>query len=448
MSEQPTLRLLVWEYYGVAIYLTLLGLFATFLNASALVVFIRGKTFRKQGFDILLINVTASDLGISIFGYPEATVSSYANRWMFGDVGCKIYAFFCFILSMSTISTLAVIGIYRYITVCLPAYKHKLTRKRTVYAILGVWAYGLLWTTPPLFGWCGYTYEPFGTSCSIDWYGRSLSDIAYIWGTIIFCFGIHLVILVWCYTKVIKRSNQVNPYKQPMGRQVERIVPLPKSDYNVSLMCMVMVASFVIVWTPYAVVSILSVYHSDMSRGTYVIPTMFAKSSCMMNPIIYLLCSRKYRTEFTGLFCRCCGKRSKVPTPQYYVRTVANTANQSAAPQMGSSRLLYNCDGVFIGEIKPKQPEYKELVKFEKKSNVHESEGGPFAPANEVSETNLDTPTLVSAEGVITVGTSVPLPEDPSTSKQRTSEGKWAKNEQHPTTSQDQPVKESSIVLF
>ena len=64
---------------------------------------------------------------------------------------------------------------------------HVLRRTETkVLFIVSVWGWSLVWTIPPFFGWSSYTYEPFGTSCSVKWDGVTISDNTYNFGLIIF----------------------------------------------------------------------------------------------------------------------------------------------------------------------------------------------------------------------------------------------------------------------
>ena len=53
-----------------------------------------------------------------------------------------------------------------------------------------------------ILGWSKYTYEPFGTSCSMNWQGTEIKDITYTIATCITCYAIHVTIIVFCYYKM------------------------------------------------------------------------------------------------------------------------------------------------------------------------------------------------------------------------------------------------------
>lgn len=56
-----------------------------------------------------------------------------------------------------------------------------------------------------------------------------------------------------------------------------------------------MVASFLITWTPYAVVTFLNIVKIPVPSSVHVFPTMFAKLSCAINPVIYSAFCHNFR---------------------------------------------------------------------------------------------------------------------------------------------------------
>nr|AWU78801.1 Go opsin [Branchiostoma lanceolatum] len=295
-------------YLATAVYLTFIGCIATLGNASVIAVYIRQKKFRSKPHNILILNLAASDLGISIFGYPFCTASGYAGYWLFGDAVCQLYGFMCYTLSMSSLNTLVVIAGFRYISLCHPQYAYRLTHRVTAYSLIGLWFYGLLWTVPPLVGWSSYTYEIFGTSCSIKWMVENTSEMLYVVGSCIFCYLLHLLLLAFFYYKIAKRMRKLNLRGQhtvPAARGRRDFVTSSrmKSESRATLMCFLMVILFVVAWTPYTVSSFWSILVQKIPLAAATYPTMFAKSSCVFNPIIYAIAHKKFRSF---LFQTCC----------------------------------------------------------------------------------------------------------------------------------------------
>ncbi|KAG9465749.1 hypothetical protein GDO78_017795 [Eleutherodactylus coqui] len=76
------------------------------------------------------------------------------------------------------------------------------------------------------------------------------------------------------------------------------------------LMAVLVSLGFLVSWTPYAIVSFWSIFHSSASIPPIVslLPCLFAKSSTAFNPIIYYMFSKIFRQKVKQLKC-CCGWR-------------------------------------------------------------------------------------------------------------------------------------------
>ena len=66
-------------------------------------------------------------------------------------------------------------------------------------------------------------------------------------------------------------------------------------------MCAVMIGAFLVCWTPYATISMISMCGVSVSTQVTALPTMFAKLSCALNPVIYALMSSRFREALGAL---------------------------------------------------------------------------------------------------------------------------------------------------
>lgn len=78
--------------------------------------------------------------------------------------------------------------------------------------IIMSWAYSLIWTLPPLFGWSHYGPEGPGTTCSVDWTAKTANNISYIICLFIFCLIVPFLVIVFCYGKLLSAIRQVSQY--------------------------------------------------------------------------------------------------------------------------------------------------------------------------------------------------------------------------------------------
>ncbi|XP_078662839.1 visual pigment-like receptor peropsin [Branchiostoma floridae x Branchiostoma belcheri] len=279
-------------HMAIAIYLTIVGIVAVVGNGLAIGVFLKEKQFRGKEHNILLLNLAVSDLAIAVFGYSFTVIASYARQWLFGHVWCVLDGFICFTCAMSSMNTLCVISVYRYIIICKPQYACRLTQSFTVHVIVGIWVYALVWTVPPLFGWSSYSMLPFGTSCAIDWYVSSVSDALYVSLCLLGCYVLHITVMAFCYIRVIRRMDSMR-FAALASEEARQVVKKDKRK-NI-IMCLSMVVAFLAVWTPYAVSSTWAIFQRHLPIMALFIPTMCAKSSCMLNPIIYTAFNQRFR---------------------------------------------------------------------------------------------------------------------------------------------------------
>jgi len=315
-------------------FLTAVSIIATVGNSSFITVLLRSRKIRTDAHLMLLLAIAFSDLAISLCGYPFVIISCFAGEWVFGDVMCQLYAFLCYTFSMISANCLVVVSIFRYIVICKPEIKSRLTPRFSCICVLAAIIYALIWTLPPFFGWSRYVQEPFSTSCSFDWYDRSIGGVTYAFATCISCYLVHIIVMSYCYNKIrIRVSNlklstpaavviTTNRITQDTNKNIgccfessiffeppaihPRSLRTKKIEINVLKLNVVMVSTFFMIWTPYAVVSLLSIFYPDLPKFWYIFPTCFAKCSCMCNPIIYGLTNASLRSELRKLFRQVC----------------------------------------------------------------------------------------------------------------------------------------------
>nr|AKS48306.1 Go coupled opsin 1 [Platynereis dumerilii] len=305
-------------YMVIGVYLTIAGIISTVGNSVVIGVVVKNKELRKQGHNILLLNLAICDLGFTFVGYPLTASSAFAQRWLFGHLGCVIYGFCCTVLALTDINILMALSIYRYIVICKPHIRHILHRRTVAAAMVtSCWVYSLLWGVAALVGWNRYTNEAFGTSCSIDWTARGASDLSYTILMIFFCYISHIIVMTFCYYKIKQRSSLMlsrlrNHHKFSAEDAV--LINNIRNEKRLTVMTMVMVGGFILVWSPYAWVAVWKIVVPDgVPDWLTTFPTMFAKATPMLNPLIYVSTNRKFRREARGMLRRwCCCFSAKV----------------------------------------------------------------------------------------------------------------------------------------
>lgn len=76
----------------VAVFLGFIGTFGLVNNLLVLVLFCRYKPLRSP-INLLLMNISVSDLLVCVLGTPFSFAASTQGRWLIGEDGCVWYGF-------------------------------------------------------------------------------------------------------------------------------------------------------------------------------------------------------------------------------------------------------------------------------------------------------------------------------------------------------------------
>eukprot|EP00057_Strongylocentrotus_purpuratus_P031001 XP_783302.2 PREDICTED: pinopsin [Strongylocentrotus purpuratus] len=287
-------------YNYLTVYTGFLTIFGILNNGIVMILFARFPSLRHP-INSFLFNVSLSDLIISCLASPFTFASNFAGRWLFGDLGCTLYAFLVFVAGTEQIVILAALSIQRCMLVVRPFTAQKMTHRWALFFISLTWIYSLIICVPPLFGWNRYTYEGPGTACSVAWNSPSPGDTSYI----IFIFVLVLVIpfgiIIFCYGLLVYAVKKISRTQAALSSEA-------KADRKVSKMIFIMILFFLIAWTPYTGFSLYVTFGKNVVitplAGTF--PPFFAKLCTIHNPIIYFLLNKQFKDALIQLFC--CGE--------------------------------------------------------------------------------------------------------------------------------------------
>ncbi|XP_042209562.1 parapinopsin-like [Homarus americanus] len=326
-------------YYISAFFLLFIGMFGMFNNLVVIIVMAKNKQLRSP-LNMFLLNLAISDFGISIVGNPMSLVAALNRGWDFGQRVCVGYGFLMSFFGISSISTLTVLSFERYLMISRPWKSSELTHRGSYFIIGAIWAYaffttapplagwggfdiegpgirssselthrgsyfiiGAIWayafftTAPPLAGWGGFDIEGPGISCSVDWETGTQENVSYIVFLLCFGLGVPMSIMAFSYTNIILTLNQHGQTGLQAG--------VARAEKRVAVMILIMGTTFLMAWTPYSILAMLMAFGNPdlVTPGAAVVPAIFAKSSCMYNPIIYVGLNTQFRSAWSRLLC-------------------------------------------------------------------------------------------------------------------------------------------------
>ncbi|KAK5873279.1 hypothetical protein PBY51_018331 [Eleginops maclovinus] len=293
----------------IGVYLLLLGWLSWFGNSIVLFVLCRQRS-ALQPSDFLTFNLAVSDASISVFGYSRGIIEIF-NVFQDSDFlissiwTCQVDGFFTLLFGLSSINTLTVISITRYLKGCHPHRAHHISLGSVFVALVLIWITAAFWAGAPLLGWGSYKDRGYGT-CEIDWSkaSHSLGSRSYIGSLLLFCFFLPVLLMLFCYVSIIntvKRGNAMTGGGlSDRQRKIER---------DVTIVSIVICTAFILAWSPYAVVSMWSACGFHVPNLTSIFTRLFAKSASFYNPLIYFGLSSKFRRDVAALLP--CGRRVK-----------------------------------------------------------------------------------------------------------------------------------------
>ncbi|XP_053571849.1 opsin-5-like [Bombina bombina] len=269
------------------IYL-LFGIFSLFGNIVLLYVSYQKRQLLRPA-EYLIVNLAVSDLAMTLTLYPLAITSSFSHRWIYGRHICTFYAFCGVWFGICSLSTITLLSTVCCMKVCFPTYGNRFGHEHGRILIICAWAYAAIFALSPLAHWGEYGTEPYGTACCIDWHSSNVNRVArsYTIALFVFCFIIPCGVIITSYSLIlvtVKTSQKA----------VEQHLAGPPKNNNVQIiivkLSIAVCIGFFIAWSPYAAIALWAAFGSidDIPPLVFAVPSVFAKSSTIYNPAIYL----------------------------------------------------------------------------------------------------------------------------------------------------------------
>ncbi|XP_077351424.1 opsin-3 isoform X1 [Festucalex cinctus] len=293
-------------YKLLAFAIGTIGVFGFCNNVLVILLYCKFKRLRTPT-NLLLVNISLSDLLVSVVGINFTFVSCVKGGWIWSQATCVWDGFSNSLFGIVSIMTLSALAYERYIRV---VHAQVVDFPWVWRAIAHIWLYSLAWTVAPLLGWNRYTLEIHQLGCSLDWASKDPNDASFILLFLLACFFVPVGIMIYCYGNIL---YTVQMLRSIQDLQTVQIIKILRYEKKVAAMFLLMISCFLVCWTPYAVVSMMVAFgrKSMVSPTLAIIPSFFAKSSTAYNPLIYVFMSIKFRRCLLQLLC------SRLSWPQH-----------------------------------------------------------------------------------------------------------------------------------
>ncbi|XP_075955471.1 melanopsin-A-like [Anarhichas minor] len=295
-------------HYIVASFVFVIGTLGITGNALVMFAVYSNKKLRNLP-NYFIMNLAVSDFLMAFTQSPIFFINCLYKEWAFGEMGCKMYAFCGALFGITSMINLLAISIDRYLVITKPLQTiHWGSKRRTTLAILMVWLYSLAWSLAPLVGWSSYIPEGLMTSCTWDYVTYTLANRSYTMMLCCFVFFIPLGIILYCYLFMFLAIRKTTREVERLGTQVRKSTLIKqksmKSEWKLAKIAFVVIVVYVLSWSPYACVTLISwAGHANiLSPYSKAVPAIIAKASAIYNPFIYAIIHNKYRMTLAEKF--------------------------------------------------------------------------------------------------------------------------------------------------
>ncbi|KAK9975298.1 hypothetical protein ABG768_023351 [Culter alburnus] len=345
-------------HYIIAFLILIIGTLGVTGNALVMFAFYSNKKLRNLP-NYFIMNLAVSDFLMAITQSPMFFINCLYKEWMFGELGCKIYAFCGALFGITSMINLLAISIDRYLVITKPLQTiQRNSKRRTSLAILCIWLYSLAWSLAPLIGWSSYIPEGLMTSCTWDYVSPSPANRSYTMMLCCFVFFIPLAMILFCYLFMFLSIRQASRDLERLSSQKSSFVKHQsmRSEWKLAKIAAVVIVVYVLSWAPYACVTLIAwAGHANiLTPYSKTLPAVIAKSSAIYNPFIYAIIHTKYRATLAekvpGLSCLSRSQKdclssstnsdaSSVSRQSSVFKNKLHTANDSPAMVMGEVEL-------------------------------------------------------------------------------------------------------------
>nr|BBA68524.1 pinopsin [Protopterus dolloi] len=287
-------------YMSVAVLMGTVVLLASFVNGLVIVVSIRYKKLRSP-LNYILLNLALADMLVTIFGSTISFSNNINGYFVFGKAVCEFEGFMVSLTGIVGLWSLAILAFERYIVVCKPMGDFRFQQRHAVIGCAFTWVWSLIWTTPPLFGWCSYVPEGLRTSCGPNWYTGGTNNNTYIMALFVTCFVMPLSMILFSYASLLVTLRAV-------AAQQKESETTQRAEREVTRMVIAMVMAFLICWLPYASFAVVVATNKDIVLHPTLasMPSYFSKTATVYNPIIYVFMNKQFRNCLLTMMC--CGQ--------------------------------------------------------------------------------------------------------------------------------------------
>ncbi|XP_045214932.2 melanopsin-B-like [Mercenaria mercenaria] len=288
--------------------LILAFIIGTIGNITVLALFVRYKSLRSVS-NIFVINLTIADLMMCLC--LPVLINDYFRGHAENDIVCKINTFLGAFTGFLSIWSLVCLAFDRCIVISrsLPV-RHSSDKAIATYIIISIWFCCLLAAAVPFFGYGRYVLEGQTTSCEKkDNFTVSFSNMFYNIMIQILFFFIPVCCITSCYIcifitvrnheTIYFKTRKSGQYNEVSFRRMRKSRKLEQNEMKTARAGIILISVFCLSWVPFSIVSWIGLFgnRDTLTPIAVALPSIFAKISTILNPLLYALLLPSFRAK-------------------------------------------------------------------------------------------------------------------------------------------------------
>ena len=273
------------------VYLPLIAIFGFFGNLVVCIIFC-GTTIHQSSMNPLIVNLAIADM-LQCLNLLFMITAINELPWFTNTALCRLNGITMTVFIGTSILSLTVIGINRYLIIVKKSTETFFTRRNTLIIILFVWLYPLALSIVPFFGRPKYVFAPHDLVCisSVEYQIVNYSTLNVI----------PFVILCFCTWNILRTMNRTRKRvtEQKLSRSEER-----KRERNVTLMLLVVIITYFVFYAPGFIVFSIQAMKHEVALWVRSLTIMIGMLNHVNNPLIYGVMNGHFRQAVLRLFCR------------------------------------------------------------------------------------------------------------------------------------------------
>jgi len=284
-------------------------------------------SLRVQVTSHFIVSLAVADILIPSLVLPfRVMIELHNGDFCLSEIACKIVVFLSTFFDVASITNIFMISIDRFTAIVLPlSYTRIMSEKRVTSLITMVWLYSAIWAGLGFFDW-RYPHKSSIKLSRVNPYRCNNDNMYYFIVVYVTVFIVPLIAIGFMYLVILNAAmkqirtigtleidERENAKKSARRRRMKHLQSMK------SVSCVY--GAFLVCWLPNCVITIHSSlngmwwrsFREKHSTEFYVLYYTFAQIlpplNCALNPFIYTLLHRNFRTAFKAALLRMIGRR-------------------------------------------------------------------------------------------------------------------------------------------